>query len=90
MDVRYRNSNRYYTQPPVSTDYAENSEPVLQKPSGCLVMIVFFKYVWIKNLCVNTCFTLKIDVLVILPNSPLLHRKETTSREHIIPSSNSY
>ena len=38
MDMRYRNSNRYYTQPPVSTDYAENSEPVLQKLSGCLVM----------------------------------------------------
>ena len=37
MDMRYRNSNRYYTQPPVSTDYAENSEPVLQKLSGCLV-----------------------------------------------------
>ena len=31
MDVHHRKGNRYYTQPPVRTDYAENPEIVQQK-----------------------------------------------------------
>jgi len=31
MDIQYRNRNRYYNYPPVSTDYVENPEVVLQK-----------------------------------------------------------
>ena len=31
MDIHHRKGNRYYTQPPIRTDYAENPEIVLQK-----------------------------------------------------------
>ena len=31
MDIQYKNNNRYYNYPPVSTNYAKYPEPILQK-----------------------------------------------------------